>query len=218
MQGLRSFIINSLIGGVLVILPLVILGLVFNWIFTSITDLISPLTNYVLARYDAPEWLVNLAVIAFILFFCFVIGGIISTSAGYWLHQKFEKLVERAAPGYRLTKDIVQQLFGDKTDSPLRKGDVALVRAFGPENPTAMTGLISGRHSNGWYTIFVPTGPNPTTGFIFHVAPEQVEILPAAKTDNAIKTIIACGSGSPQIPGLTAALTAFNSAPHSHES
>lgn len=209
MHRLRSFIANSLIGGLLVILPLVILGLVVNWFITSITGLISPLTHYVLTRYDAPEWLVNLAVIAFILFFCLLIGGLISTSIGRWLHIKFDQLVERTAPGYRLIKDIVQQLFGDKSDSPLRKGDVAIVRAFGTDNSTAMTGIISGHHSNGWYTIFVPTGPNPTTGFIFHVAPEQVQILPEAKTDNAIKTIIACGSGSPQIPGLTAALTQF---------
>jgi uncharacterized membrane protein len=217
MHRLRSFINNSLIGGLLVILPLVILGLVFNWIFTSITDLISPLTQYILGRYDAPEWVVDIAVIAMILFICFLIGGLISTGAGRWLHAHFEQLVERTAPGYRLIKDIVQQLFGDKSDSPLRKGDVAIVRAFGVDTATAMTGIISGHHNNGWYSVFVPTGPNPTTGFIFHLPPEQVQILSDAKTDNAIKTIIACGSGSPQIPGLTDALTRFpgssNSAP-----
>lgn len=208
MQGLRNFAVSSLIGGMLVILPAVILGLVFNWVFTSITDLISPLTNYALTFYDAPKWIVNLVVIGLILLSCFIIGSFISTNAGHWLHEKFDSLAEKA-PGYRLTRDIVQQLFGDKSESPLRKGDVAIVRAFGPDNPTSMTGIISGRHANGWYTIFVPTGPNPTTGFIFHVAPEQVQILTNAKTDGAIKTIIACGAGSQQIPGLTDALTTF---------
>jgi uncharacterized membrane protein len=209
MQQLRTFITQSLLGGLLVVLPLVIFGLLFNWIFTSIAELISPLTQYVLSRYSAPEWLVDIAVMLMILFCCFVIGGIISTGGGRWLHNQFEKLVVRTAPGYSLIKDIVQQLFGDKADSPLRKGDVALVRAFGLENTTAMTGIISAHHANGWFTVFVPTGPNPTTGFIFHVAPEQVQLLPQAKTDITIKSIIACGSGSQQIPGLTAALTQF---------
>jgi uncharacterized membrane protein len=44
-------------------------------------------------------------------------------------------------------------------------------------------------------TVFVPTGPNPTSGLIYHVPKDRVTKTDAA-VDLAMKTIISCGAGS----------------------
>jgi uncharacterized membrane protein len=73
------------------------------------------------------------------------------------------------------------------------------VRLFGADVTTETTAIITSRHDNDWYTVFVPTGPNPTSGLIYHLPPNQVELLEGIKVEQALKTIIACGAGSGEL-------------------
>ena len=65
-------------------------------------------------------------------------------------------------------------------------------------NGARATAFITDEHEDGSYTVFIPTGPNPTSGGILHVAAEYVELLDVT-VDEALRSIIACGSGSKQI-------------------
>jgi uncharacterized membrane protein len=58
-----------------------------------------------------------------------------------------------------------------------------------------MTGFVTDIHENGLYTIFVPTGPNPTTGFIFHLEEAYVQKIDTP-VEEAMRSIISCGAGS----------------------
>ncbi len=70
---------------------------------------------------------------------------------------------------------------------------VALVRIF--ENDTMLTAFVTERHDNGWYSVFVPTGPNPTSGSIYHVKPEFVHHI-TQPVEDVMRSIISCGAGS----------------------
>ena len=199
MSKLNSFIKQSVIGGTLVLLPLVILAFVFRWIFYFVTDLIQPITDYLISNYHLPELLADALVILIILLSCFIIGSIVSTSIGRWIHSHFDKYLTRMAPGYRVIKEIVGQFFGDPDSSPFARGEVARVRLFGLDCPTSVTAIVTARHSDGTITIFMPTGPNPTSGNIYHVPQELVELYPDTSLEVMMKTIIACGAGSEKI-------------------
>ena len=60
-----------------------------------------------------------------------------------------------------------------------------------------MTGFIT-EDQGEILTVFVPTGPNPTSGNIYHVSREQV-LFTGISVDNGMKTIISCGAGSTEI-------------------
>ena len=98
-----------------------------------------------------------------------------------------------------LVKDIIHQVLGNDSNSPFSRGDVARARLFGPDIKTEVTGIITSHHENGWYTLFVPTGPNPTSGMMYHLPPEQVTLMPTVKVDEALRTIISCGAGSGEL-------------------
>ena len=70
---------------------------------------------------------------------------------------------------------------------------VALARIFG--NDTIATCFITDRHSDGSYTVFVPTGPNPTSGNIFHLKNEYVHPV-SVPVEDVMRSIISCGRGS----------------------
>ena len=199
MQKINYFIKKSIIGGLLIISPVVILFFAIRWAVHRVTDFIQPLANPIIQHSNAPEIIIDGLVILLILFGCFIVGNIASTRAGHWLHTRFDSTLAKLAPGYNLLRDIVQQLFGDKENSPFSNGEVARVRLFGADVATEVTAVVTSRHNDGWFTLFVPTGPNPTSGMIYHLPPEQVELLPAVKVDEALRTIIACGAGSGEL-------------------
>ena len=196
MQRLKNFIKTSIIGGLLVISPVTILFFAFRWAFQAVTGFIQPIAEPISRNSSAPAPLVDLLVIALILLACFIVGNIVTTKAGQWLHSRFDRSLSRLAPGYNLIRDIIQQFFGDKNNSPFKSGEVAVVRLFGADVASEATCIVTSRHHNGWFTVFVPTGPNPTSGMIYHLPPEQVKLLPAIKVDEALRTIISCGAGS----------------------
>jgi uncharacterized membrane protein len=199
MSGLSHFIRQSFIGGLLVVLPITILLVVFRWVFTTVEELIQPLSLPLAQRVDAPEVFIDLLVIIMIMLGCFLIGTLASTGIGKWLHTRFDSSLAKLAPGYNLVRDIIHQIFGDNANSPFKQGDVARVRLFGADVTTETTAIITSRHDNDWYTVFVPTGPNPTSGLIYHLPPNQVELLKGIKVEEALKTIIACGAGSGEL-------------------
>jgi len=195
----RSFTKRALIGGLLVMLPIAILAFFFRWLFHLITDLIAPLSDLLIRRYDFPQLTADVLTLLIIILLCFVVGTLVSTRVGRWTHNFFEQRLERFTPGYRMVKEIVNQFLGEKESSPFSKGQVAKVKLFGPDIETTVTAFVTSEHENGQYTVFVPTGPNPTSGMIYHLPANQVELLPDIKVDSAMRTIISCGAGSDEL-------------------
>jgi uncharacterized membrane protein len=54
---------------------------------------------------------------------------------------------------------------------------------------------VTDEHEDGSFTVFVPTGPNPTSGQIFHLNQKYVHPLDVGVED-AMRSIISCGAGS----------------------
>lgn len=192
----RAFAKRALIGGLLVILPIAILAFFFRWLFRLTTDLLAPVSNLLINRYDLPQLTADALTLIIIILLCFIVGTLVSTKMGRWTHGFFEKHLERFAPGYRMVKEIVNQFLGEKDSSPFSQGQVARVKLFGPHIETTVTALVTSQHEDGLFTVFIPTGPNPTSGMIYHLPADQVELLPNIKVDSAMRTIISCGAGS----------------------
>lgn len=199
MKRINHFIKQSVIGGLLVISPAVILFFAIRWAFFTVAEIIQPLATPIARNTNAPEVVVDLLVIMLILFGCFIVGNIVSTSAGKWLHARLDRMLTKFAPGYNLIRDIIHQFLGSNANSPFSRGEVARAKLFGPDIATQATVIVTSTHDDGWYSVFVPTGPNPTSGLIYHLPPEQVEVLPNIKVDEALRTIIACGAGSGEL-------------------
>lgn len=186
----KSFVKTSLLGGVVVILPVVIIFLVFRWLVSAIARVIAPLTRLVMAASRLQALLAGILTAALIVLICFLVGAVLKTRAGKFFYKELENRILKIAPGYSLVKQIVIQFLGQK-ENPFF--GVALVRIFG--NETLVTAFVTGVHPDGMYTVFVPSGLNPTTGSIFHLPCEFVHPVDVS-IEEAMKSIISCGSGS----------------------
>lgn len=193
-KRLRNFLRTTLFGGVVALAPLTLIILLFRWVINLIGRNLTPLVDRLLQDPDPnPYFKFALYVITFtaILLFFFIIGLIVRTRLRAFLNR-FEDRYLVKVPGYKLVKETVQQFFG-KNRSFFK--EVVLVDIF--NTGALMTGFITDDQGE-IITVFVPTGPNPTSGNIYHLQKDKV-LKTGASVDNGMKTIISCGAGSIEI-------------------
>ena len=164
MKKIKTFFKTTVLGGIIVVLPVVITAFVLKWLFELITGLIHPLTQMVVEKSNIQKTLADIVVILLIIGVCFIIGLFVKTRMGKYIYILFEKRILKLAPGYSLFKETIKQFLGQQR-TPF--SSVALVQIF--ENSTLMTAFVTGQHPDGRYTVYVPSGLNPTAGMIYHL-------------------------------------------------
>ncbi|HRU04507.1 MAG TPA: DUF502 domain-containing protein [Candidatus Brocadiia bacterium] len=191
MKRLKAFFVTTFLGGVVVILPGAILAFVFSWLFGVMRGLIQPAGQLVKARSSLPEYAADAVVALVIVAGCFAVGLVVRTRIGMFAWSNIEDRILKVAPGYTAVKEAVNQLLGRKkpfsTVALVKMGDGALATAF-----------VTDQHESGVWTVFVPMGPNPTSGLVLHVAKERVQVIPEPGQD-ALRTVISCGAGSSRL-------------------
>ena len=193
-KRIRNFLRTTLIGGVVALAPLTLIILLFRWVINLIGRTLTPLVDTILQDPDPnPYFKFALYVISFtaIVLFFFIIGLVIRTRYFRFLNRAEDRYLLKI-PGYKLAKETVQQFFG-KNRSFFK--EVVLVDIF--NSGVLMTGFITDDHGD-ILSVFVPTGPNPTSGNIYHLQKERV-VKTTASVEMGMKTIISCGAGSAEV-------------------
>lgn len=191
-KRLRRFGKTTVIGGLAAILPLALLALVFRWIVSIIERYLRPIVNLIDTDSKIQVFIVYLLTIAAIVAAFFVAGLVVQTRWGRFFNNVLEDKYLMKIPGYKVARDTVMQFFG-KNKSFFSK--VVLVDIF--NSGVLMTGFITDDQGEV-ITVFVPTGPNPTSGNIYHVQRERVTFT-STPVDVGMKTIISCGAGSNEV-------------------
>jgi uncharacterized membrane protein len=193
-KRLQRFLRTTLIGGVVALAPLTLIILLFRWVINLIGRSLTPLVNTILQDPD-PNPYVKFAIYVLtfsaILLFFFIIGLAVRTRLSRFINR-FEDRYLQKIPGYKLAKETVKQFFG-KNRSFFK--EVVLVDIF--NSGVLMTGFITDDQGD-IISVFVPTGPNPTSGNIYHLQKERV-FRTTASVDVGMKTIISCGAGSAEV-------------------
>ena len=187
----HHYIRTTLIGGVLVVLPLFVFANLLLWLGTWVGGKTAPVAEYVSQDLDVPMWVGQSLSIAAILLACFVLGAIVSTRFGNRAFNWLERNTVQRVPGYRPVKEIVSYLDG-REQNPFARPVLVTV---GDE--LRFTGFLADEGPEGT-TVFIPTGPNPTPGLILHVLPSQVQRVSMPGSD-VLQTVIACGAGSQRL-------------------
>jgi uncharacterized membrane protein len=192
MKRFKQFIKTTVLGGVIVILPVVLTFFFLRWLFNFITNLIKPLTHLLAAQSQLQKYIADFLVIATIVLICFLVGLVVKTRFGRFIYRVLENRLLTIAPGYDLFKETIKQLLG-RDKAPF--SSVALVQVFGGDSTTMMTGFITDQHPDGFCTVFVPAALTPTAGYIYHVEEKYVHRL-GISVEEAMRSIISCGMGS----------------------
>lgn len=188
---IKRFLRTTLIGSLAAILPLGLIIILFRWIIVLVERYLEPLVNLFETQTRISTIVVYLVMIVAIITLFFFFGLFIRTRFGNIILEHVESTYLMKIPGYKTIREIVQQFFGNNRSF---FSEVVLVDIF--NSGTLMTGFITDKlEANNYITVFVPTGPNPTSGNIYHVPKEKIK-RSSVPVEIAIKTIISCGAGS----------------------
>jgi len=190
MGRLKGFFKSAVVGGLLVVLPVAIFFFILTWVFGLVRSAIAPITSLVMENSALQGLVVDVLGIALLVLLCFAVGVVVRTQLGNWFYSVLETNLLMKIPGYSLIKEVVAQFLGNKK-SPF--SSVALAQIFC--NETLASVFITDKHENGYVTVFMPTGPNPTSGNIYHLPAKYVHPIDVSIED-AMRSIISCGAGS----------------------
>ncbi|MBY5958844.1 DUF502 domain-containing protein [Membranicola marinus] len=193
-DGTTNFLKTTLIGGLVVLLPLGLFYLLVSFLFYSISGIAKPLLGLSDA-YEAFNYplLVDLFAFVFLVVLCFLVGLLVSTNGGQRWVDRIERRILFKLPYYGTLREAVHQLLGN---SNMNLFKVVLVDLYGTD--TLTTAFMTDETIGDYVTVFVPTGPNPTSGFIYHVKRHQLRHVDV-KGEEAMRSIIGVGTGSAHI-------------------
>ncbi len=173
------------LSGLIMILPLAITFLVFRFIINMLAGIFTP----VLAKVapDLPIWVkYGLAVSVLFCLIC-LLGLFASNLLGRWLWARFESLllhIPLMNTIYSAARDIIR-VFHNPEQTHAR--EVVLVDFPHPDMKALgfATGKLYGQNGRLYHKVFIPTAPNPTTGFL-----ELVEDAKVTRTDLSVEEFI----------------------------
>lgn len=206
LERIKQDLKNDLIAGLLVVIPLAttiwLSYLMANWaikFLTKIPKQINPFDGLNPILTNFLNFFVGLAAP---LVFILLIGLMARNIAGRWLLDVGERILQAiplAGSVYKTLKQILETLF---QDSQTKFRRVVLVE-YPRQGLWTMgfvtgkvSGVIQGNFSKKMLSVFVPTTPNPTSGWYVIVPEDEVKTIPLSIED-AFKVLISGGIVSP---------------------
>lgn len=187
MKHVREFIVTSLTGGLLMVLPIYLSVLLLLKAMKAVGGLVQPIATLL------PKWLPAEKLLSFLLVLiaCFLVGAAGRTPAGRAARERIEKSLFARLPFYTLFRSLTQQLAGSDEEHvwkpALAEIEEALVPAF-----------IIEEFEDGRFTVFVPSAPTPVSGSVYILTSDRVHPLHVPFT-HAIKSLSRWGSGSKEL-------------------
>ena len=200
---------NKLLLGVLVLIPLIATVLILVWAFNSVDNILQPIIR--------GTWGVNFPGIgvAIVLVLAYIAGVIASSLLGRKVISFIESYLDRLPVFGQLYRGIRQII--RSFSEPRQTGFMQVVFIEYPRKGIHSLGFITNElrddSEEKLYTVFVPTSPNPTSGFLEIVREEDITRANIS-VDEAIRVVVSAG----RVPMRTSALTRKKDAPVQVES
>jgi len=194
MKRLRRYLLT----GIIVTLPTVVTIWLLYKIVASVDNILDPIQNRIFG-FDIPG--LGFTVVMLLLLAAGAVGGNYLGRKLVGLYHVLVVRVPLAGKIYRAVQQILDVFLRDNTQS--FKSVVSLEY---PRPGIWVLGFVSGSTPAGWtnappgerlLNVFVPTSPNPTSGFLFLVRERDLRIVDLSVED-AVKVII---SGGAYVPG-----------------
>jgi uncharacterized membrane protein len=209
-RSLGTSIRNRIVSGIFLLLPFAVTYLIVRWLFLFFFKYLKPLVVRVLEEAGRIPWIgaanpvvisvvVTILTILMLLFVLYLVGSV----ARWVIVRRFVEAGESmllkiplVRTIYSATQQVVKAVSLPGKDS---FKSVALVEFPRPGFKAIgfITGYVTDTQGAKYAKMFIPTTPNPTTGF-FEIVPIQEVIDTNLTVENAFTMIISGGLVSPE--------------------
>lgn len=207
LQRFKQDLKNDLIAGLLVIIPLAttlwLTISIANWVIDFLTRIPKQVNPFDGLNPLLVDWLNLVVGLTVPLFSILLIGLMARNIAGRWLLEVGERILQAiplAGAVYKTLKQLLETLLKD-SGSKFRRVVLVEYPRPGVWSLGFVTGVLSSEFqshfSGSMVGVFIPTTPNPTTGW-YAVVPEEAVINLSMSIEDAFKVVISGGIVSPE--------------------
>ena len=188
---------NYLITGIISLIPLAITYKIIETLFNWISGPGKKIINYIFPEQNMP---IVVHITGFILTFLFIflIGFIVSNVLGKKVYGLFEKVLGKI-PLVSYIYSTIKQITDTLTLSQKQTFKKVVYIEY-PKKDIWTIALVTGKSKDKsgvkYYHLFVPTTPNPTSGFMLYIKQENA-IETKLTIDEGLKVVISGGMLGP---------------------
>lgn len=190
MKFILPYLRTTLIGGLLFLVPVVVVVAVFAKALALTHKLMDPLAEHIPVESIMGLRTPIVLAIVVVVFFCFVTGLFARTALARKLVLGLEEAVLSKIPGYEMLKSTGESILGveDQEAHP-----VVLARF----DDAWQIGLRIEELQNGLLTVYIPGAPDARSGSVFFMTPDRVvpTEVPIAATLKCLRGLGAGASG-----------------------
>lgn len=192
---------NLLLEGLVVLMPLSLSAYVVYLLINWTRNLLGIVLQVLPAAYQEISWvkiLVEVSAVLVIVLLIMLMGWLTQTVIGRFLGRTIESLIQRL-PGINSLYKALKQLF--KTFVSYKGNEFSRAVLIQYPHPgmwslafltSEAAAAIKPDKRREYYTVFMPSTPNPTTGFVM-IVPKKDAVLLDISIEEAIRIIMSGG-------------------------
>ncbi len=188
MKGILQFLKATLVGGILFLVPVILLVIIVGKALEIARKIVDPLAARVPVESVIGLETPKLLAIALLVLLCFFAGLFARTAPARRGVRWLEAAVLSNVPGYEFIKSTFAITVGAESE---HSQEVVLVQM---EDAWQFAFVIE-RLEHGNVAVFVPGAPNPQSGSLYFMAEDRIKSLDISST-SALKCLRRLGVGS----------------------
>ncbi len=191
MRTLIVFVRATLTGGILFLLPIVVLAVVLGKALQISRRVVVPLADRIPVQSVAGIRVAEVAAIVVLVLFCFLAGLLARTHLARRTESWLEGTFLSHVPGYNFLKGVSESLMGLETEHAYQ---VVLARI----EEAWQIGFLMERLEGRLYAVFVPGAPSVWSGSVYLMTADRFQPLDISRAE-AIKCLRQLGVGADRL-------------------
>jgi uncharacterized membrane protein len=169
-NAIKSFLKSTLVGGVMFLVPVVLILIVLKHALKLAGQIAQPLAEMLPIRQVGGVAVATIIAVAMLLLVAFLAGLLSRTGPGRRITHWFEESILGGLPQYRMVKSLAEGLTqiedGTGMQPVLMRGDEGWMLGYQMEEMP-----------DGWRVIFLPASPTPMSGNVIYAEGSRVRRL-----------------------------------------
>jgi len=194
MKNFTEFLKTSLIGGLFVLLPLILVYLLLAEILQLVVAMATPIADLfpkgTFDRVNAPVLMALILIVGASFLFGLALRSMTLRRFGVWI----ERAVLGRLPLYNVVKSLSRGLIGAKEDTAFRPAVLG-----SPDGEREIVYVIED-HGDGQVTVLVPWAPASFAGSVKIMSSDRIEMLDASLGDTS-RVLSHWGMGARELLG-----------------
>lgn len=169
MQGIYHFFRSTILGGLVVLVPLIVLVAIVGWAIDAGFRFLTPFFAWLPDKSIGGISLTLLAMIGGALLLCFLAGLCAETALVGGLSKRAERLA-LSVPGYALMKNVGVNFVGIEGHEPTKTVLARLESSW-------QLGFLMDTLPDGRHVVFIPGVPRALVGSLHILSADRIEVV-----------------------------------------